>query len=206
MTWSLSEIDSLCRKAARGAGFSCGMAEEAGRAARWLASVSLPGPERLAALLAAGPHAPLQMTPHAWQAASGPLCPLAAGTALCDRAQAIAAGGKVTLHAVTAPELLIPFVAGICADTGTQMTLAWPGNRFTFAADIRGAWTATDDAPDVTVSPGAISDLAPLACQLRYDMTAQAASALNALAHHTYAPETEERRLAGAGAGLSDND
>ena len=33
---SLNEIESLCKKAARGAGMSWGLAEEAGKAAKWL--------------------------------------------------------------------------------------------------------------------------------------------------------------------------
>ena len=35
---SLNEIDSLCQKAARGAGLDWGLAEEAGFAAAWLAA------------------------------------------------------------------------------------------------------------------------------------------------------------------------
>ena len=54
-TWavSLAEIDAMGRKAARGAGLPWGLAEEAGRAARHLAAWGLPGPEALAALVAA---------------------------------------------------------------------------------------------------------------------------------------------------------
>ena len=49
MTWSLNEIETLSRKAARGAGLSWGLAEEAGKATRWLAAAGLPGPQVLAA-------------------------------------------------------------------------------------------------------------------------------------------------------------
>ena len=48
MNWSLNELDAMARKAARGAGYSWGLAEEAGRATRWLAAAGLPGPMCLA--------------------------------------------------------------------------------------------------------------------------------------------------------------
>ena len=51
MIYSLSEIDATCKKAARGSGLSWGYAEEAGKAARWLAAHQLPSTELLAAYL-----------------------------------------------------------------------------------------------------------------------------------------------------------
>jgi len=44
---SLSEIDALARKAARGAGYSWGIAEEVGKSARWLSAYGFKGPEVL---------------------------------------------------------------------------------------------------------------------------------------------------------------
>ena len=46
--YSLGEIDSLARKATRGAGYSWGVAEEAGKAVRWLSAYGYPGAEILA--------------------------------------------------------------------------------------------------------------------------------------------------------------
>jgi len=48
---SLAEIDATGRKAARGCGCPWGLAEEAGKSARWLASHGYPGAEALADLL-----------------------------------------------------------------------------------------------------------------------------------------------------------
>ena len=75
---SLAEIDAMGRKAARGAGYAWGMAEEAGRAARWLAAYRLPGPQRLAALLATcdgllADYVPLN-TELPWRSTGGKLC------------------------------------------------------------------------------------------------------------------------------------
>ncbi len=53
MSWSLNEIEGLARKAARGSGLSWGLAEEAGKATRWLCAAGLPGADALAGLLTA---------------------------------------------------------------------------------------------------------------------------------------------------------
>jgi hypothetical protein len=51
MTFSLNEVEAMGKRAARGAGRDWGIAEEAGKAARWLTARGLPGPELLAELL-----------------------------------------------------------------------------------------------------------------------------------------------------------
>ena len=50
-SWSLNEIEALAKKAARGSGCSWGVAEDAGRAVRWLEARGLPGAEALGTLL-----------------------------------------------------------------------------------------------------------------------------------------------------------
>ncbi|RKF16549.1 DUF3726 domain-containing protein [Roseovarius spongiae] len=207
MSWSMSEIDGLARKAARGAGFDWGMAEEAGRAVRWLASVGLPGPEALALRLGIGPLAALYVDGAEWRAGAGALCPLTAGAALCDRAHEVVEGSGMVLRGVVQPLLLAPFVAGIAAQTGAPVRLGWAGAAFAFSDQARGRVEgAAALAVDVTVGAGQGGELPPLACALRYDVPPETAAALTALAQRTYAPETDARRIAGAGAGLSDND
>ncbi len=51
MICSLNEIEALARKAARGGGMSWGLAEEAGKAVRWLSDNGFPGPWLLSKLL-----------------------------------------------------------------------------------------------------------------------------------------------------------
>ena len=42
---TLAEVESYLRKSAQAVGLDWGIAEEAGKAARWLAAYGLPGPE-----------------------------------------------------------------------------------------------------------------------------------------------------------------
>ena len=97
MSYSLNEIEALSKRAARGAGMAWGMAEESGKAVRWLESHNLPGVTLLAELLTRNDHTPHgtiapQSLEGVWSASSGTLCPLLAGAALNDCADRLAAG------------------------------------------------------------------------------------------------------------------
>ncbi|MCZ4354444.1 DUF3726 domain-containing protein [Roseovarius aestuarii] len=211
MSWSLNEIESLARKAARGAGFSWGLAEEAGYAARWLAGVNLPGPEALANLLIAQDGTafsalrPTHTDVDTWQASGGTLCPISTGTALGDKARMLPA--QCRLSDVAQPLLLVPFIAGAANIAQQTLFLEWPGAAFHVGSNLRGCVTTPfAQAQTVLLKQGGRTSLPLLRCQLRYDLAPGAAADLNNLAQRTYAPDTDASRLGGAGAGLSDND
>ncbi|WP_324753553.1 DUF3726 domain-containing protein [Roseovarius sp. Pro17] len=213
MSQALSEIEGLARKAARGAGFSWGMAEEAGKAARWLASIGLPGPEALAEFLEAHdstPHAlmrPTNVDANIWQAEGGTICPISAGAALCDLAQNDAPSRDIHIEACAYPLLLLPFVRAAAEDGGQPERMIWEGGAFAFSSETRGRVdTPLTAVAEVDIKQGTADDLPLPSCQLRYDLAEGPTARLAALAARTYAPDTDESRIAGAGAGLSDND
>ena len=96
---TLAEIEPSLRKAARASGLDWGLAEEAGKTARWLAAFELPGPELMLAHLQnlagndySGYIPDCDLEP--WQSSSGTLCPIIAGAALADRAHFML-GGRI---------------------------------------------------------------------------------------------------------------
>ena len=214
MSSLFAEIDAMGRKAARGAGYDWGMAEEAGRAARWLASFRLPGPEALLAVLerfdgVSAAHRPRPDMPR-WASTRGPLCPVATGAALSDRAVDIAGGMPIALGPVATPLLLVPFLNLASRDLG-----------HTIAIEGSGLWMcATPDGPFCRDWKGF---LIPEAAELRiftlerpignpehasfrpWSVEAGTWRGLNRFAHLTYVPATEASR-AGAGAGSRDSD
>ena len=131
MIWSLNEVDAAGRKAARGAGLCWGSAEEAGRAARWLAQWGLPGPAALAGVLAAldgadpATHAP-RLRNGVWQSDHAPLSPFAVGAALWDRA-AVDRGHGVRIGPCLWPVLILPYAGWIAAARGCAIRVSWPG-------------------------------------------------------------------------------
>jgi len=217
-SYSLNEIETLGKRAARGAGLDWGLTEEAGKALRWLVARGLPGPALLAELLAlhdgrsyddlapAGDAAP-------WAAPGGRLSPLLAGPAVTDRAADLAAGGAVELAETAYPLFLAPYLAAAAKLTGRPMTLTCPdleivltpAGSFRLTGDDRQLVAAA--APRVQLTAG---DAAPAgavsALQGRGELEGDVRERLEAFAQRSYAPASEASRLMGAGAGLSDND
>ncbi|MCB1405523.1 MAG: DUF3726 domain-containing protein [Rhodobacteraceae bacterium] len=215
MIWSMNEIETLTKKAARGAGMSWGLAEEAGKATRRLQEWGLDGAAALADLLTATDGtARSDLLPLAvsgvWTARGGMLCPIAAGACLSDHA-AVLAEHPVEMARVAQPMLLIPFAQTIAQQIGRVIDLRWDGVRVQIGTDavhVAGTEPAlcAAVATGVRCSPGQMVTGRKLAFTARAAITPVTAARLGTFAHRTYAPATDESRLAGAGAGLSDND
>jgi len=216
MNWSLNEIEALAKKATRGAGLSWGLAEEAGKSARWLSAMGLPGADCLAAVLTQNDRVAYDtICPEGfagvWTARGGTLCPLTAGACLCDHATALAEGLTITLGRTAFPLLLFPYVAAASDMTGAPLGLAWDGVDMTrngglsFIASASGA-TDMPVAASVQVRRVPAPDGDPVRRAWRGDISSATMATLGRFAHRTYAPDTPESRMAGAGAGLTDND
>jgi hypothetical protein len=211
MTWSLNEIEALSRKAARGAGYSWGLAEDTGRAVRWLEARGLPGAETLADHLKRVDGQDLaSLTPDAdsWTAPGGAACPILAGTMLAD-GMAGPGSDPLVLSNMASPLLLLPFLCWMASAQGRTVGIAVSDTSIALSPE--GALIQTKAIPSpasapVTLQFGVDPAGDPVAEGLRSACSADTVAALNAFAHRTYAPATEESRLAGAGAGLTDND
>jgi len=219
MICSLNEVEAYGRRAARGAGMSWGLAEEAGKAARWLAERDLPAVELLARLLAANDGRPYSdMAPvidgDRWRAPGGELCPVCCGAALCDRIDALSRGHGIRLVAVACPLLLAPFLDGAWQSDEASCEIRWPNVRLLLTANgvtlesDKASAHMSDRADEVEVSFGTYQSARPTH-QPRAGGIATPRSAWHAidmLAKRTYVPASDESRARGAGAGRTDND
>ena len=217
MICSLNEIEALSRKAGRGAGLSWGLAEEAGKAVRWLCQHGFPGPRLLAELLGmndAKPYADLapERVNGVWVARSGMLCPIIAGALLCDRATDLKAGTVLRLGEVAVPLLLAPFASEASRLAGVTVALDWDGASLGLdggAPGITGDPEALcrPSAPAATVArsdravSGAVSGA--VRTEAGRHVTPETLAKLEGFAQRTYAPATDASR-AGAGAGRDD--
>ncbi|MEM9911221.1 MAG: DUF3726 domain-containing protein [Pseudomonadota bacterium] len=209
MSHSLGEIDSLARRAARGAGMSWGLAEEAGQAVAWLCAHGLPGPEYLATRLqnrtevdSLADH-PL-IEEDTWRAHTGTLCPIATGAALSDAANIVSKTDSLRLVKCDAPFLLLPFLASIAHRMGVTIGLKVPDHEA--VCSPKGLYLVNKppdsvivQADDVTVLPNVPIAGTHVPTQRRAQPTKEALKILNLLADRMYAPETEARRRTGAG-------
>ncbi len=188
---SLNEAETLSAKAARGAGFSWGLADEIGRAARVLATRGEDWGEVLLALVGAAQafEAPSAERIALWRSGepdvpgAQPLCPVRTAALLLDGAGEF---GPATLR---------------IANVGLPVWLSAMLAR-------SGQWIAELDQPraagDVTIRPAAIAVHLPGVN--RAVAAPEMLAALNVYAARTYVPESERSRRCGAGRGSVDDD
>lgn len=209
MSFALNEIEATAKRATRGAGYDWGLAEDASKAVRWLCAQGLDGAGALAALLSSGFAADLschrpRSLGGAWRGEEA-LCPLATGAALSDCASQLAQA-PIQMGPVAQPLLVVPFAAMAARRLKGCVTVTAEGfSAVTDGAAIRITGALSDSTADLQVAAGGVLE-APRSGQSRAEPDAAAWDTLNQFAHKTYAPATEQSRLLGAGAGLSDND
>jgi len=197
------EVESLCTKAARGAGLPWGLADEAGFAAGWLQARAINGASALAAYLAG----PLGQAPQVgvgrWSGAA-PLCPIATGAALADHRelpQGFTGHALLAIDGVAWPILLLPFLSSDSALSVAcdKVKVVVDGNT------VEGDCTALARLPMSSVilnrSASASGAVMPRPCPVEpVDL-----SVLERLAFETAVPPSAQSR-ADAGAAGSDND
>ena len=223
MNLSLNQVENTARKAVRGAGLPWCLAEDAGRAVRWLEMMGLPGTAWLLLLLDAVDHRRTgelllrQQPGPVWRATGGTASPLVAGPSLADAVHLHRDDGgfALTLQGVVCPELCAGYLGVASLQTGAPLAMSWArgdmrilGDRvFVDAAHDVGA---TADSYDLAVRNGSRDPGRPgreytgAAGSRRVDP--RVLDLLETLARRTYVESTEVSRLSGAGAGLSDTD
>jgi hypothetical protein len=215
MIVSRNEIESLALKAARGAGMSWGLAEESSIAAGWLAEHALPWADTLLGVLAqADATSPPRIVGQALLP-SRPgtrLCPIMTGGFLSDLGLPASA---MEIHDLLAPLWLAPFAAS-WAGPDQVVRLGWGdasllvGRSAVAGADaVPAAIHATPFAKRVTMvlepmsgAPTYRRRIAPSG----YAVCEEIWCALQEFERKTYVPASAQSRIAGAGAGLLDND
>jgi len=208
MSWPLGELKALSTKAARGAGFSWALAEEAGYSTQNLEAYGLAGMVNLASYLEWVEtngllKAPIDMV-NATPVTSELKCPIALGCVITDK---LMSTNTVAVR-VRQPALLLPFVSLVAGGDVVACTI----NDATVKLDATGIEKAALDLSEFYADEAIVSwDKCETATidtvtQSRASNNPAAVKTLQRFAAKTYAPATEASRLAGAGAGTTDND
>jgi hypothetical protein len=231
-SFAIGEVEALVLKAYRGAGFTWGMAQEAGKAAGWLSRRRLPAIDAFASLLsrtaeqdhsALAPDVDVQALPEVWSGRSGLLCPVITGVLLSDLGALLAEDESVIrLESVAAPLILLPFVAtlpacrsftAVDADLVIDMDIIvrTNGDAETAGVDVSPLMNQHTIALHFAhrqhnCAPDTHLSQPPDNGPIRGTGSAASVVLLERLAHQTYVPASPESRKSGAGAGLQDND
>ena len=230
MRFSLNQIEHNTRKAVRGVGLDWGLAEEAGRAVRWLESIDLPSVYQLAQHLKNIEHveeARLRIEQHDghWRALQGVASPLLVGPSLsdCINAGSLGAAGSheiypdriLRIYNVAYPLLCAGYTGVASAQSGRWVRLVWDDIKVYCCPDGMGFSGNRGDLEAASTSAVDVQLLKPdeLLMDIFWALSSDPCNVgmedwkvLEQYAHRTYVEATEASRLAGAGAGLSDND
>ena len=218
MSWSLGETGALALKAARGAGMTWGLAEEASEAAVWLQARGLPGVSALCRYLNWYKlHKSLFLK---WTGIlnvdnTQPYCPFIIGTAISDGAIKIPTklNSKVSLGLIRQPLLLLPFVSKSVPE-GYGLYI---GDCFISAALGSEKLLSHLDYPNALLMDESRCFIKPVGkarpnFQLKVpplrlpDCYGGCINVFNTFAGKTYAPSTELSRSTGAGESSIDDD
>jgi uncharacterized protein DUF3726 len=194
---SLNEAQTLAVRAARGAGFSWGLAEEIGRAARALAVRGEPWAEALLALtrLSDSFDPPSPERAARWQCgktdqpASAPLCPIRTAMLLIDMGIDLGVA-PLRLSYVGLPIWL--------------QGLLQAGEATAQCAVDYGAANTLSQTADVTISRAGERSEAPAA--RRAQVAPDVLAALQPIVQRVYVPESERSRTRGAGGSRVDDE
>ncbi len=230
MRRSLNQIEHTVRKAVRGCGYDWGVAEDAGRAVRWMQMVGLDGVKKVAEELESTGSFDRQrhrISHHRdynglyWSSDSETVSPIVAGPCVGDQVNACAALGEEHSEPLVIRDLCRPaLIAGYCGaaahQAGILVLLSWEG--FTMACGATGYRKLGDaeNAQIASVEIRAGNDVMPEGLQQdapcssgrigSSDVDDASWLKLEKMAHRTYVEATASSRLSGAGAGLNDND
>ena len=187
MIVSRNEVHGTLRKAALGAKLPAGTADDLAHAASWMEAQGLPALAMAVSYIETGAAARLNLA------------------TVFDRILA----GESTVS-VVANELLIGFAADAARHYDERFLIEWGLLRIAVAADgfeIVGGAEAARPGPDAAaaqVSRGPAPCVSPQADVI--EVPDAVWTAANRLAAEFYVPASEASRLAGAGAGVNDND
>lgn len=190
---SLNEVETLSTKAARGCGFSWGLAEDIGRAARRIAVEDENWALALLSLVETAPSfaAPSPARIARWHngeadiAGEKSLCPIRTAALLLDDPPD-ARVMPMTVLGVGLPVWLDAMLQG------SNLRVAYPAAPATLKADIIIIERRREIRQPVRSRRGAIDE--------------PTLAALNAFASKTYVPESEGSRIRGAGGGRVDDE
>lgn len=182
---SYNEVQSIARKAARGAGFPHGAADDIGQAAVWLSARGVDAISVVVGTLAV-------------QGVSVVLDGFAAIDALCcgERDDVPLLGGAESL-------LLLGFAGAAARETGLRLSLDFGGGDSLSLTRLRDA--AQLAPATLRLMPGC-EDLDGDVARRPAAIDAEAYAAALVLAAKTYVPASDLSRTRGAGAGTTDND
>ncbi len=218
MKRSLNEIEQTCRKAAKGCGMPWGIADEVGKAVRWLHMFGLDGCGCTARHLRELDHGGcIAGVPgsdgslRGWP--GGPMTPMLAGPGFCDDLSGLDEA-PIECGPIACPLLAAGFLGQAALSPERPVQVCWQGvemHLFCRRLRISGRHEClyAESSPTIRISHSLLRGLEKTGkCPVigDTDIAPDIWDELEGYAYWTYVESTDANRLSGAGAGLADND
>ncbi len=201
---SLSEIDTVSKRAIRAAGFSWGIAEEVGKNIRLLETFGLPGIKNLNDFCKnkkLNKFDNLNLITQNNISINSQLCPIIAGTSFLDQAKSVENFKEINFKKVAYPLLFLPFISRASEVVGKRLLLKIDEKEFllNFNYSIYSNFLKNDIIK--------IADVINIKYIENTDSFLETEwNELYKLSEATFVEENESLKNTGAGAGLTDND
>jgi hypothetical protein len=201
---SLSEIDTVCKRSSKAAGYSWGIAEEIGKNIRLLEIFSLPGIKNLSSFFKKKKELRLEnisIIKQDNEANKNEYCPIIAGVNFLDQIKTLETLNEITFKKVSYPLLFLPFVSRAAEVIGKRIFLKMDDREFllNFNNNIYSNYTKNEIIESA-------ENIYLKVLENRDSFEEKEWNELYKLSEETFVEENESLKQGGAGAGLTDND
>jgi len=201
---TLSEIDTISKRAARSAGFSWGIAEEVGKNMRLLELFGLAGIKNLNKYLKEYKKRQFQkiaLISDINEANKNPFCPIILGANFIDQVNLLDKKNNIQISNIAFPILFLPFVSRASEIIGKKIFLKIDEKEFflNLNQSIYSNYLKNEileNCNNINISFLENNNL----------FNENEWNELYKLSEETFVEETESLKIGGAGAGLTDND
>ena len=200
---SFSEIETVSKRASRGAGFSWGVSEEIGKSVRLMEMLGLPGILYLTSYLnQIGNHNYQKITIISADNISNniPYCPISVGLNFMDQVHNLEKIDKINFSNLAYPLLIVPFLSRSSEIIGKKILLNLENFKFLFNYN-QSIFSNFDSSLIEKTTKFFISFN-----QNEDSFDKMTWDTLYKISQKTFVDETESSKKTSAGAGLTDND
>ena len=201
---SLSEIETISKRASRAVGFSWGVAEEVGKCIRLLELFGFPGIKNLNQYYQKKNkenYENLTIINQNNKSDKTSFCPVALGVNFLDQIKTLELLKKCTFQEIAYPLLFIPFLSRSSEIIGKKLLLKFDENEFLFNFNISISSNFIKKEFPVIAKNIEVSFV-----ENKDTFTDVEWKALYKIAEDTFVEETDSLKQGAAGAGLTDND
>ena len=200
---SLSEIDTIVKRASKGVGYSWGIAEEVGKNIKLLETYGLSGLKNLNDYFNSLKSKKFQQLTHisTENQSKIPYCPIIAGTSFLDQIDELKDLVNIKIENMSYPILFLPFLSRASEIVGKKISLKIDEKIFllNFNQNIYSNYFANEILKHADLIQISFIKNSNTFDQNEWDN-------LYKLSTNTFVEETDELKKSAAGAGLTDND